>query len=115
MFEPWKSKGVDAPIFIGLGITASDPCLAGVLRVCSFVLFTIWVTPENRLAKLALRGSSVLTQDFRGPQMGCRFRLIRTRSVHVHKPAVIRPFSIKTVASRTGLSENPSITLACFR
>src|SRR2546430_14644621 len=29
---------------MGLGITASDPCLADVLRVCSFVLFTIWVT-----------------------------------------------------------------------
>ena len=33
------------------------------------VLFTIWVAPENRLAKFALRGSSVLTQDSRGPQM----------------------------------------------
>src|SRR6516225_3394895 len=87
MFEPWKSKGVDAPIFIGLGITASDPCLAGVLRVCSFVLFTIWVTPENRLAKLALRGSSVLSQYFRGPQMACDSGWVKTLSVHVHKPA----------------------------
>jgi hypothetical protein len=33
-------------------------------------LFTIWVTPEYQLAKFALRGSSVLPQDFRGPQMG---------------------------------------------
>jgi hypothetical protein len=35
------------------------------------VLFTIWVTPESELAKVVLRGSSVLTQEFRGPQMGC--------------------------------------------
>src|SRR5215469_15806247 len=88
MFEPWKSKGVDAPIFIGLAITASDPCLAGVLHVCSFVLFTIWVTPENRLAKLALRGSSVLTQYFRGPQMASDSGWVKTLSVHVHKPAI---------------------------
>src|SRR5215472_18483005 len=87
MFEPWKSKGVDAPIFMGLGMTASDPCLAGVLHVCSFVLFTIWVTPENRLAKLALRGSSVLTQYFRGPQMACDSGWVKKLSVHVHKPA----------------------------
>src|SRR5215472_19367291 len=87
MFEPWKSKGVDAPIFMGLGMTATDPCLAGVLHVCSFVLFTIWVTPENRLAKLALRGSSVLTQYFRGPQMACDSGWVKKLSVHVHKPA----------------------------
>src|SRR5215470_684915 len=73
---------------MGLGMTASDPCLAGVLHVCSFVLFTIWVTPENRLAKLALRGSSVLTQYFRGPQMARDSGWVKTLSVHVHKPAV---------------------------
>src|SRR5215470_5966145 len=59
---------------MGLGMTASAPCLVRVLRVCSFVLFTIWVTPENQLAKLALRGSSVLPQDFRGLQMECNRR-----------------------------------------
>src|SRR5215467_3733772 len=73
---------------MGLGMTASDPCLAGVLHVCSFVLFTIWVTPENRLAKLALRGSSVLTQYFRGPQMARDSGWVKTLSVHVHKPAI---------------------------
>src|SRR5215831_3026072 len=72
---------------MGLGMTASDPCLAGVLHICSFVLFTIWVTPENRLAKLALRGSSVLTQYFRGPQMACDSGWVKKLSVHVHKPA----------------------------
>jgi hypothetical protein len=62
---------VEAPIFIGFPGDLSSPCLAGVLRVCLLVLFTIWVTPESELTKVGLRGSSVLTQEFRGPQMGC--------------------------------------------
>src|SRR5262245_20054985 len=68
---PLKSKGVAAPTFIGFRRTVRSPCLAGVMRVCSLLLFTIWVTPEIELTKVALRGSSVLTQEFRGPQMGC--------------------------------------------
>ncbi len=36
------------------------------------MLIAIWVTPENQLARFELRGSSVLPQDFRGPQMACR-------------------------------------------
>src|SRR5450755_2808595 len=55
-------------------MTAAAPCLAGLLSLCFFLLITVWVTPENQLAKLALRGSSVLPQDFRGPQMGFHFR-----------------------------------------
>jgi hypothetical protein len=51
------------------------------------MLFTIWVTPENRLAKFALRGSSVLSQYFGVPN-DVRFGLVKTLSVHVHKPAV---------------------------
>src|SRR5690348_15197310 len=66
-----KSYGVEAPILLGSGITASAPCLAGVLWISFFLLITVWVTPENQLAEFLLRGSSVLTQDFRGPQMGC--------------------------------------------
>jgi len=57
-------------ILLGPAMTASAPCLAGALSISFIVLFTVWVTPENQLAELALRGSSVLTQDFRGPQMG---------------------------------------------
>jgi IstB-like ATP binding protein len=38
-------------------------------------LITVWVTSENQLAKFAVRGSSVLTQGFRGPQAGMDFRL----------------------------------------
>ena len=63
---------------MGFGVTALAPCLADVLRVCSSVLFTIWVAPENRLAEVALRRSSVFTQDFRGPQMALRLGLLRT-------------------------------------
>src|SRR5450755_4563025 len=55
-------------------MTAAAPCLAGLLSLCFFLLITVWVTPENQLAKLALRGSSVLPQDFRGPQVGFHFR-----------------------------------------
>jgi len=65
------SYGVEAPILLGSAMSSSAPCLAGFLPLCSFLLFTVWVTPENQLAKVALRGSSVLTQDFRGPQRGC--------------------------------------------
>src|SRR5215471_12762892 len=59
-------------------MTASAPCLAGVLSISFCLLFTVWVTPENQLAEFALRGSSVLTQDFRGPQMGFTPRRSRT-------------------------------------
>src|SRR5213594_2166245 len=54
-------------------MTCSAPCLAGFLSLCSLLLFTVWVTSENQLAKLVLRGSSVLPQDFRGPQTGLSF------------------------------------------
>src|ERR1700730_16374000 len=50
-------------------MTPSGPCLAAFFSLCSFVLITIWVNPENQLGKLSLRGSSVLPQDFRGPQV----------------------------------------------
>src|SRR6185295_4992622 len=73
-FLPSKSYGVEAPILLGPAMSSSAPCLAGFLPLCSFLLFTVWVTPEDQLAKVALRGSSVLTQDFRGPQMGASFR-----------------------------------------
>src|SRR5262249_23085176 len=103
---PWKSKGVDAPIFIGLGITASDPCLAGVLRVCSFVLFTIWVTPENRLAELALCGPSVFTPYFLGSPIALHFGWVKELSVHVHKPAVMSCAEVQTPpAGRNGTTE----------
>jgi len=46
------------------------------------------VTPENQLAELALRGSSVLPQDFRGPQMGCSVRPSVGAQTAVHKPAI---------------------------
>jgi predicted component of viral defense system (DUF524 family) len=52
--------------------------LALLLSICFLLLITVWVTPENQLAELALRGSSVLTQDFRGPQMGFSLRQSRT-------------------------------------
>ena len=68
-----------APIFIGIRRTVSSPCLPRILRVSSFVLFTIWVTLESERMKLLLRGSSVLTQEFRGPQMGA-IRLAQTET-----------------------------------
>ena len=52
----------------GHGVMVVDPeHYAGLVSMSVYV----WVTSENQLAKLALRGSSVLTQDFRGPRMGC--------------------------------------------
>src|SRR6516164_10881068 len=93
-FLPWKSNGVDARILLGSEITASAPCLAGVLSVSFFLLITIWVTPENQLAELALRGSSVLTQDFRGPQMGS----VR-RSVDSPQPTCINQLPHNPVGS----------------
>src|SRR5205809_7352010 len=41
-----------------------------VLSISFFLFITVWVTPENQLAELALRGSSVLTQDLRVPKWG---------------------------------------------
>src|ERR1035441_3132463 len=68
-FLPRKSYGVEALILLGSGITSRTPCLAGFRRVCCFLLFTIWVAPENRSAKLQLRVPTVLTQDSQGLQM----------------------------------------------
>src|SRR5258708_38417181 len=36
--------------------------------LCCFLSFTVWVTPENGIAKRQLRHSSVLTQDSRSLQ-----------------------------------------------
>src|SRR2546425_505770 len=57
-------------------MTSSPPCLAGFFSLCSFLLFTVWVTSANQLAKSALRGSTVLPQDFRGPPTGLSFRRV---------------------------------------
>src|SRR5215831_16716970 len=73
-----RCNGVEAPILLGSDLTSSGPCLALLLSICFLLLITVWVTPENRLAELALRGSSVLTQDFRSPQMGFSLRQSRT-------------------------------------
>jgi hypothetical protein len=59
---------------LGSPIPSFGPCLARLFSLCSLLLITIWVTPENQLAKFALRGSSVLSQVFRGPQMGFSVR-----------------------------------------
>src|ERR1039457_4349726 len=56
-------------ILLGSGITSRTPCLAGFRPVCCFLLFTIWVAPENRTAKRELREPPVLTQDSQGLQM----------------------------------------------
>src|ERR1022692_2835600 len=69
MLDPWKSKGVAAPIFMAFGVTSSAPCLADVFVVCSFLFVTIWVAPENRARELRTRGSTVLAQDSQGSQM----------------------------------------------
>jgi hypothetical protein len=55
---------------MGLRKNSICPLSGGGLSVSFFLSITVWVTPENQLAELALRGSSVLTQDFRGSQMG---------------------------------------------
>jgi hypothetical protein len=60
---------------MGLGITASTPCLPGVLRLMLVFVVHHLGDSENQLAKVTLRGSSVLTQDFRGPQNEVPFRL----------------------------------------
>src|SRR6266478_2513396 len=70
---PSKSYGVEAPILLGSGITRSAPCGTRLSSLCSLLRLTIWVTPRSRLAKLELRGLSVLQQDFRGPQVVLSF------------------------------------------
>src|SRR5712691_12185830 len=70
---PSKSYGVEAPILLGSGITRSSPCGTRLSSLCSLLRLTIWVTPRSRLAKLELRGLSVLQQDFRGPQVVLSF------------------------------------------
>jgi hypothetical protein len=69
---------VAAPIFIGLRRTAPSPCLTRVLQVLVCVVHHLGI-PESELTKLLLRGSSVLTQEFRGPQMGA-IRLAQTET-----------------------------------
>ena len=58
-----------AAILWGWEITYSEACGTRGLRVCLDLPITIWVTPGNGLAKLELRGFSVLQQHFQGLQM----------------------------------------------
>src|SRR6202050_5147872 len=69
-----KLYGVEALISLGSALTSPTPCLAGLLSLCSVLLITICVTAESQLARVPLRGSSVLHQDFRGPQVGFSIR-----------------------------------------
>ena len=66
--------GCRSPDFIGLRDNFFSRLFGRLLSLCFFLLITVWVTFENQLAKLTLRGSSPLPQDFRGPQMGFIFR-----------------------------------------
>ena len=49
-----------------------SPKFIGLCDISFNPLFTVWVTSENQLAKLALRGSSVYRRIF-GPKMGVSF------------------------------------------
>src|SRR6516162_1391701 len=68
-FLPEKSKGVFAAILLGSEYDFREPCGTGDLPVCLERFITIWVTPGNGLAKVRLRGRTVLQQHFQGLQM----------------------------------------------
>src|ERR1019366_847443 len=70
-FLPRKSYGVEALILLGCGITSPTPCVPGSRRVCCFLLFTIWVAPENRSAKLRTSRISCFNAGFSGAPNGC--------------------------------------------
>src|SRR5262249_54497692 len=105
------------------------------LSICFLLLITVWVTPENQLAELALRGSSVLAQDFRGPQIGFSLRQSRTaqfacisrltcidsqlwdygpfKAYRRRWTSYIR-IQLMNTSSVTGRSRRPKVFFACF-
>src|ERR1019366_4452266 len=68
-FLPSKSKGVEAAILLGSGISVGEPCLVRVLSLCFFSFFTFWVTSWKSAREGANFAASLfLQQDFQGPQ-----------------------------------------------
>src|SRR6266478_1096583 len=101
---PSKSYGVEAPILLGSGITRSAPCGTRLSSLCSLLRLTIWVTPRSRLAKLELRGLSVLQQDFRGPQVVLSF----SPSYSTQRPCIGQVLHCPGHHSRTNCSARSS-------
>src|SRR5260370_37910727 len=109
---PSKSYGVEAPILLGSGITRSAPCGTRLSSLCSLLRLTIWVTPRSRLAKLELRGLSVLQQDFRGPQVVLSF----SPSYSTQRPCIGQVkhrvlLCLRDAEIRTGAAGNRPATL----
>src|SRR6516162_13479 len=83
------------------------PCLAGVLRVCSLVFFTIWVTPEGRLAKLVPSRLFCFNAGFSGSPNGGAVKLSSALFDYVHglgvklRPIVNRLRRLATAAQDT--------------
>ena len=75
--KPRSHMSSKPPILFGFANTRSSPCLASSLTLCSFVLFTVWVTPWNQLAELGAPRLFCFTARIIG---GLRRRLCRWKA-----------------------------------
>ena len=62
---------MEDPILKGSGAIAPTPCMARFFSLCSRLLFTFWVAPENEFAKRHLRFSTCFNAGFSGSPNGC--------------------------------------------
>src|SRR6516164_11238398 len=98
-FLPEKSKGVLAAILLGSDATFGEPCGTGVLRLCLELSFTIWVTPENGLAKVRTSRLLCSTTAFSGSPNGFSFHTLPRTSKLMH---------------RSGSMQHRTLAIACL-
>src|SRR5471030_2445164 len=67
-------------------MTSRTPCLAGLRPLSCSCLLTIWVAPENRLAKLRTPRTYCFTAGFSGAPNGVRLQSGRAASGTAHNP-----------------------------
>src|SRR5471030_2923222 len=70
-------------------MTSRTPCLAGLRPLSCSCLLTIWVAPENRLAKLRTPRTYRFNAGFSGAPNGVRLQSGRAASGTAHNPGVI--------------------------
>src|SRR5215831_16552384 len=77
-----------AAILLGSEANSGEPCGTAGLRVCLDWLITIWVTPENGLAKAQTSRPLCSTTAFSGSPNGFSFHRNRLSSKPVHSSGV---------------------------
>src|SRR5471032_1988877 len=84
-------------------MTSRTPCLAGLRPLSCSCLLTIWVAPENRLAKLRTPRTYCFNAGFSGAPNGVRLQSGRAASGTAHNPGPNNP-NVKTGSTPSTIS-----------